>query len=39
MTRFSSNARAVTRIYGLLLHGVRIALINTKDMALAIKQV
>ena len=39
MTRLSSNARAVTKTYGLLLHGVRIDSINLRDMAQAIQQV
>lgn len=39
MKRLSNNARAVTKTYGLLLHGVRTDTVNTKDMALAIKQI
>ena len=32
MTRLSSNARAVTKIYGLLRYGVRIASIDVRDI-------
>lgn len=39
MGRLSSNARAVTKTYGLLLHGVRFDAIDTKDMVTAIKAV
>ncbi len=39
MLKLSSNAKAVTKTYGLLLHGVRIDAIDTKDMATAIKTV
>ncbi len=39
MSKLSSNARAVTKTFGLLLHGVRIDAIDTKDMATAIKTV
>lgn len=39
MLKLSSNARAVTKTYGLLLHGVRINTVDTKDMATAIKKI
>ncbi|KAM0800673.1 hypothetical protein BDR22DRAFT_908349 [Usnea florida] len=39
MLRLSDNARTVTKTYGLLLHGVRIASIDVRDMARAIQQI
>ena len=39
MLRLSNNARAVSKTYGLLLHGVRIASIDVRDMVYAIQQV
>ena len=39
MLKLSSNAKAVTKTYDLLLHGVRIDAIDIKDMATTIKTV
>ena len=39
MERLSSNARAVTKKYGILLHGVRTDALDTKELATAIKSI
>ena len=39
MKKLSSNARVVTKIYNILLHGVRFEVIDIKDIFTAIRAV